>query len=354
MNVCLSVITPCYNGERLVEVAINSIISQEREDIEMIIVDDGSTDKTEQVCKPYINEQVRYIRTENNGAGHARNVGLDNARGRWIAFLDCDDVYLYQCIDDMFITNLIEYEKQNIDLIYTPRMKNDIELKGETEISFPEKLEDIQHHMPLLEFVTCIYRKEFLREKGIRFYEYRKQDIESAFRYLAFSNAEKVKINDNMAFYLQRDNLLSNTHTWNRYNLYEVKTKIFMDLFIRTLMSEDKLFLLETSIGSLINYYKLSMKHGYFSKEGVDELYLILKKAKNEYALVDGKREIRNKLQLIYVTWPLLKIRKARIKKSMFAKQRNVNFKDISNRLVEISRQVKEEIKQRGNMNETV
>lgn len=354
MNINLSIITPCYNGENLIEVAIKSIINQNRKDIELIIIDDGSIDKTEQICKPYVSETIRYIRTENGGAGRARNVGLDNARGKWISFLDCDDVYLHRCIDDVFISNLMEYEKDKVDLIYTPRMKNDIELKGETEISFPESVEDVRNHMPLLEFVTCIYRREFLYKNELRFYEYRKQDIESAFRYLAFSNAKRVEINDSMAFYLQRDNLLSNTHTWNRYNLYEVKAKIFADLFRRTSKVEDKPFLIETCIESLKNYYKLSIKHGYFSKEVVDELRVLLNEVRGEYALMKGKRTSKVKLEVMRFTWSILKIRRIRQKKSIQAKPLIVDATEISNRLIAISGQVKDKIMQRRNVNENV
>ena len=97
----LSIITPCYNGEKFIEDAMVSIINQKNNDIEMIIVNDGSIDDTEIVCKRYESAQIRYYQTENHGAGFARNYGIRQAKGEWISFLDADDLYLYKSIDNV-------------------------------------------------------------------------------------------------------------------------------------------------------------------------------------------------------------------------------------------------------------
>jgi len=90
-----TVIVPTYNRAHYIGEAIDSILAQDIVDceLEIIVVDDGSKDNTEEVVRNY-GDRVRYIRQENQGAGVARNRGIDEARGEWIAFLDSDDRWL--------------------------------------------------------------------------------------------------------------------------------------------------------------------------------------------------------------------------------------------------------------------
>lgn len=345
MSVNISIIMPCYNGECFVAVAIESVVRQEREDIELIIVDDGSSDNTRVVCEKYVTERVRYIRTDNMGAGHARNVGMDSARGKWISFLDCDDVYLAKSFDDEFVSKLLLYEDCNVDIICTPRLRNNMELMATTEILFPENVNNIRNNMPVLAFCTCIYRRDFLVNYNIRFYEYQKQDIETAFRYLAFSNAKKVENNNGLVFYLQRDNLLSNTHTWNHYNLYEIKAKVYYDLYERTVKEEDKFFLIETSILSIVSYYKLSLKRGHFTEEGMSEVYLLLEKVRGEYKKIGKDVALKCKMWVMHRTWKILRLRKARIFERKRLPNAILDVADVMKRLESVSEDIKKRVR---------
>lgn len=91
----ISVIIPVYNLEKYISYAVNSIISQDMTDWELIIVDDGSTDNTGQVCDTFLqmDRRIRVFHTPNRGVSAARNTGLENSQGRYIAFLDGDDIY---------------------------------------------------------------------------------------------------------------------------------------------------------------------------------------------------------------------------------------------------------------------
>ena len=138
--------------------------------------------------------------------------------------------------------------------------------------------------MPSLEFWTCIYRTSFLKEKKIRFYEYRVQDVESSFRYLAFSQTDNIAVRNDYRFYLQRDNLMSNTYTWNRYNLYIVKAFIYWDLYKNTQHANDKVYLLSVVMEQIKAYYKLCLFHGTTENRSgivtsIDELYETIKKS---------------------------------------------------------------------------
>ncbi len=89
----VSVIIPAYNGDRYLAAAIDSILAQTYRDLEIIVVDDGSTDNTPQVAQQY-GTAVQYVSQANQGVAASRNLGMAKARGDYIAFLDQDDVFL--------------------------------------------------------------------------------------------------------------------------------------------------------------------------------------------------------------------------------------------------------------------
>lgn len=89
----ISVIVPVYNVRDYLRRCIESVLMQEEKDFELLLVDDGSTDGSEKICDEYASkdERVRVFHKANGGVSSARNVGLDNARGVWVAFVDADD-----------------------------------------------------------------------------------------------------------------------------------------------------------------------------------------------------------------------------------------------------------------------
>ncbi|MFR3521623.1 MAG: glycosyltransferase family 2 protein, partial [Clostridia bacterium] len=129
----VSIITPVYNGEKYIEKCIESVLNQTYKNLEMIIVDDGSIDNSENIIKKYTKENsfIKYIKLkENRGISNARNVALKNATGRFVAFLDCDDIYYKDKIkkqvnfmieNNYFFTytsyNLIDENGQNLNKI---------------------------------------------------------------------------------------------------------------------------------------------------------------------------------------------------------------------------------------------
>jgi len=89
----ISVIIPVYNRPKFVQEAIQSVLNQTYQHVEIIVVDDGSTDHTPNVLALF-SEQVQIIHQENKGVSSARNTGIAHARSQWIAFLDSDDIWL--------------------------------------------------------------------------------------------------------------------------------------------------------------------------------------------------------------------------------------------------------------------
>lgn len=90
----ISVIIPTYNRGNIIEKSIRSVLNQTYKFIELLIVDDGSTDNTEEVVKKIDDDRIKYIKLDSNcGASHARNIGIKNASGKYISFQDSDDIY---------------------------------------------------------------------------------------------------------------------------------------------------------------------------------------------------------------------------------------------------------------------
>ena len=91
----VSVVIPAYNSERYIAEAVNSALSQDYPNIEVLVIDDGSTDRTVEVVQQFAHK-VKLLQQENQGSASARNLGISEARGKYIAFLDADDVWIPQ------------------------------------------------------------------------------------------------------------------------------------------------------------------------------------------------------------------------------------------------------------------
>ena len=91
----ISVIIPTYNREKLIMPAIDSVLKQTYQDIELIVVDDGSTDRTVELLKTIKDPRFYFVQTErNSGAPAARNIGIKQSKGEYIAFHDSDDIWM--------------------------------------------------------------------------------------------------------------------------------------------------------------------------------------------------------------------------------------------------------------------
>ena len=115
----ISVVIPAYNAGQFLDETLESVLSQTYENWECIIVNDGSTDKTEFIAKKWCEKDARfrYFYKENSGASDTRNLGIKEARGEYIAFLDADDLYMPNFLE-ICLENLVE---KDVDLV-APKM----------------------------------------------------------------------------------------------------------------------------------------------------------------------------------------------------------------------------------------
>ena len=167
----VSVIIPTYNRKNIVENAIRSVCAQSFSDYEIIVIDDGSTDGTNEYLES-LNLPIKIVSKQNGGVSSARNIGIRNAKGKYIAFLDSDDSWL----PDKLKTQ-VEYLESHIDipLVYTDEY---IEVNGsvlpKTRFQRANVGDDVKDNFLLPGFVqktpihtsAVMVRKKILDEVG--------------------------------------------------------------------------------------------------------------------------------------------------------------------------------------------
>lgn len=111
----ISIIMPIFNSEKYLLKAVNSVLTQTYNNFELILVDDGSTDKSLEICNSFLHDsRVKVIEQKNSGVSSARNTGIKKANGDWVMFIDSDD-----CIDKDMLYSMVESIKtEEIDFIF--------------------------------------------------------------------------------------------------------------------------------------------------------------------------------------------------------------------------------------------
>lgn len=118
----LSIIIPCYNGEKWIEPCIRSILSQSYTDFEIIIVNDGSTDNSLEILNNFAktDKRISIIDIQNGGVSNARNIGLSQAKGQWVSFVDIDDT-----LPTDSLSSMIQLAEDNVDIVFAGYNKID-------------------------------------------------------------------------------------------------------------------------------------------------------------------------------------------------------------------------------------
>ena len=128
-EVTVSIITPVYNGEQYLSEAIESALAQTYKNFELLIVNDGSTDNSTDIIRPFLKDsRVIYIEQKNAGVAAARNTAIKQARGKYIGFLDQDDLWLPEKINTLvtFLEKNVEWALVHTPQIYIDNLGNEI------------------------------------------------------------------------------------------------------------------------------------------------------------------------------------------------------------------------------------
>lgn len=177
----VSVIVPAYNNERYVVPCVRSLLAQTLHNIEVICVNDGSTDGTSQVLHAFAaaDPRVRVIDKENGGYGVAINRGLDEARGRYVTILESDDFADLDMLETLVAyADAFELEvvRANFYLYWSTHLRKDAKLElfapGECDRVIDPRLRESQHCFYVQPALwSAIYRTDFIRQNGLRLLE---------------------------------------------------------------------------------------------------------------------------------------------------------------------------------------
>lgn len=228
MSNLISVIVPVYNVEKYLDKCIQSILGQTYSNLEVLLIDDGSTDSSGAICDKYAaqDSRVRVFHKPNGGVSSARNLGLDNARGEWVGWVDSDDYISADMYEKLYTTAT----SKNADIAYGSYVcKNSVEMPSDL-ISVPDFIS---------QYLCCFMNPLWITLTRKRLYDNIKFDEDANIgedllvtAKMYYYAEKRVKVPN--AVYYYRENISSITHLTNEVTLNS--------LVLHNLIELDKFF----------------------------------------------------------------------------------------------------------------
>lgn len=221
----VSVIVPVYNVERYIRKCLESLVNQTLYDMEIIVVNDGSTDLSKNIIEEYTSQysNVKYYKKENGGLSDARNYGMKYATGEYIAFLDADDYIDAKTYEIMYE----KAQKENSDIVecnfywvYGKRKKKDIGEKYDGKTEMMEKARVVAWNK--------LYRRELIENLQIEFPKgLQYEDVEFFYKLVPY--IEKVSfVKEPLIYYIQRKESLSNFQNEKTRDIFTVLENVIL------------------------------------------------------------------------------------------------------------------------------
>lgn len=255
----ISVIIPCYNAEKFLAETLTSVFNQTYTNIEVIVVNDGSTDKTLDILqKTQLNEpRLKIIVQPNQGISAARNAGINNATGDFIAFIDSDDKW-----DPSFLSKMITRQQQTHgDIIYTGN--SDVSKKGiisrKSDFREHSNLVGYLNQNALLHVGCLLIKKQFLEKHNLRFDTNLKTGEDIVFICTLFCLSEAFCVPEHLYFYTHRDDSIMH-RAWKKQDyLNDLLSWQTLEKFIKlTYQAKDRSEAIEL-VEAKVVYYKLKL-----------------------------------------------------------------------------------------------
>lgn len=218
----ISVIVPVYNAEKYLHRCIDSILNQTFTDFELLLINDGSKDQSSIICDKYARKdsRIRVFHKENGGVSSARNLGLDNAKGKWVVFVDSDD-----WVDEHYLEVLYQDGKYDFvtcywrlvnDESYTCFVPDEKEYYGKSEIC-----DFLDLNIGKVSFPVCrLYSKMIIKENNLCFNEKIHCSEDALFNIIYLQYVHAIKQVSDIAYnYEKHENSLSRVNIpWDRMN----------------------------------------------------------------------------------------------------------------------------------------
>lgn len=202
----VSIIVPVYNAEKTLNKCVDSILNQTFQDWELLLIDDGSTDRSGELCNEYAakDQRIKVFHKKNGGVSSARNIGLDHAKGQWVTFVDCDDWIVDSALD-------IDYDETNEDLLlfsfYSISLgKKQLKKLDQCVLSNKDELHSFCKELLVCTILRSPWSKMFKREiiGRTRFDEYIKVGEDTLFMLDYLKEIQTCRVFDNV-FYVYNE-----------------------------------------------------------------------------------------------------------------------------------------------------
>ena len=236
MDDLISIIIPVYRVEKYLEECLNSVINQTYANLEIILIDDGSSDRCGQICDEYAkkDERIEVIHQENQGVSNARNHGIEMAKGKYITFVDSDDYldqdyikYLYDEITkfnaDISICGTLDIDEKNNILKRSKKFEKTLNLQDAIKEMLKEKY-----------YNSVIWAKMYQAElaKKAKFNQNLRiaEDLDYIYKILGMSKVVRVNTGTCLYYYRSRnDSATTNVYNENWEKEIEINKKIIND-----------------------------------------------------------------------------------------------------------------------------
>ncbi len=222
----ISIIVPAYNAEKTIVRCLDSLITQTKKELEFIIINDGSTDNTENLIKKYSDKRIKYYKNENQGIGKTRNFGIEKATSKYIMFLDSDDYIDKNMCEKLFV----RCEKNNLDLVICDYYK--VFENGKIQKVYLEKFDDCsleenpniitEHLNPWAK----LYKRDMIIKNNIKFVENLKYE-DAPFVIETLCCAKKIgKVNEFLSYYCIHNNSETTIRDARCFDILKIIDKI--------------------------------------------------------------------------------------------------------------------------------
>lgn len=302
----VSIITPVYNVEACITKNINSIINQTCKDFELILIDDGSKDKSMDIAKGLLeNSDVNYriITQKNSGVSVARNRGIEEAKGKYITFLDSDD-YFHEKFIELMLNKAKETDADVIFCGYSEvNSKGDILVENRT--NYLDNYIDGRHAAleQLKDNITigmrsAIYKSSLIKENDLKFDTNRKYGEDMILIVKALMHSKKViSVNKVLAYYVIWENSITQNVSLKHLDCYNSYVDLLKYIDKNGNYKEIEKFLIEFKIP-----YSISHIFSVFSRDKsfYDELFRFLNKSDVKKSLENYKIQRMDKNNIRY------------------------------------------------------
>ena len=301
----VSIIVPFYNVENYIEKCLQSLVNQTLEDVEILLVNDGSQDNSETIAKQFVEKypnKIIYLEKENGGLSDARNYAIPYAKGEYIAFLDSDDYVETNMYEEMYN----KAKKEDLDYVECDFLweypDKTLESKGK---QYNNKKEMFIHTRVVA--WNKLIKREIVQNNHLEFPKgYRYEDVEFFYKLLPFIHHYGI-VQKPLIHYVQRENSIS--------NVQNTRTKEIIDV-----------------LGHVIEYYKENNLFEEYQKE-IEYTYAryILCSSMLRMVMIEDKKERR---EIINMAWKSLNTQFVNWKKNTYLKNKglkNLYMRSVNN-----------------------